>query len=360
VGDEKAGNDEYQTDHMRLIFSEGLSFSGFERDRLFLNLEGHKFKDISGVSGIDSILDGRAAVLADFDNDGDLDVFLTTIQGEGHLLFRNNVGQNNNFVRIALEGTASGKDAFGAIVRLKTSHGILTRVKSGGSGFLAQHDPRLLFGLGTKEGAEWIEVAWPSGKVQRLGSVEAGASLKIVEGSDNRQIVAEKSTRLPDPLSREEGLWRKLKIKKGSGFPHLELRPVQEDEKAGDFALREGVSYFLNLWATWCGPCRMEMPELQKLLPEFKAKRIQLVGISLDKDVGPPEVKEFAEKLGVSYPLYMIDEKSMGEIFGEEVFIPLSIFIDEEGRVVEVFSGWNAQSEQRIHKLLNLTKSHSR
>ena len=64
---------------------------------------------------------------------------------------------------------------------------------------------------------------------------------------------------------------------------------------------------------------------------------------------------KFAEKLGVSYPLYMIEEESMGKIFGEEVFIPLSIFIDVEGRVVEVFPGWNAQAEQRIHKLLNLT-----
>ena len=356
VGDEKAGNDEYQNDHMRLIFSEGLSFSGFERDRLSLNLEGHKFKDISGVSGIDSILDGRAAVLADFDNDGDLDVFLTTIQGEGHLLFRNNVGQNNNFVRIALEGTASGKDAFSTVVRLKTSHGMLTRVKSGGSGFLAQHDPRLLFGLGQEEQAEWMEIAWPSGKVQRLGPVEAGTSLKIVEGIDNRQMVAEKSTRLPDPLSREQALWSKLKISKGSGFPHLELRSMQEDEKGGGIPLKQGVPYFLNLWATWCGPCRKEMPELQKLLPEFKAKGIQLVGVSLDRDVKPTNIREFAEKLGVSYPLYMINEKSIGEIFGEELFVPLSIFMDEEGRVVDIFAGWNAQSERRIHRLLDLNE----
>ena len=81
------------------MFGQGFSFSGYERDPLYLNLGGKTFTDISGVSGIDSITDGRAGVFADFDNDGDLDVFSTTIQNQVHLLFRNNVGQNNNYVR---------------------------------------------------------------------------------------------------------------------------------------------------------------------------------------------------------------------------------------------------------------------
>ena len=123
------------------MFGQGFSFSGYERDPLYLNLGGKKFTDISGVSGIDSITDGRAGVFADFDNDGDLDVFSTTIQHQSHLLFRNNVGQDNNYLRIGLEGDAkTGLDAFGAVVRVKTSAGILTKIKSGGSGFISQHD----------------------------------------------------------------------------------------------------------------------------------------------------------------------------------------------------------------------------
>ena len=62
-------------DQDKLMFGQGFSFSGYERDPLYLNLNGKKFTDISGVSGIDSITDGRAGVFADFDNDGDLDVF---------------------------------------------------------------------------------------------------------------------------------------------------------------------------------------------------------------------------------------------------------------------------------------------
>jgi len=97
---------------------------------LYLNLGTRKFLEVSGVSGIDSISDGRAAVFADFDNDGDLDVFLTTIQGQTHLLFRNNVGQAGNYVRVSLEGTSGlGLDAYGAIVRLRTSSGVLTKIK---------------------------------------------------------------------------------------------------------------------------------------------------------------------------------------------------------------------------------------
>ena len=333
---------------MRLLFNEGFSFSGYERNHLFLNLEGEKYKDISGVSGLDSLSDGRAAVTADLDNDGDQDIFVTNLQGEGHLLFRNNVGQNNHFIRIAVEGKASGRDAFGAVVRLKTADGILTRVKSGGSGFLAQHDPRLLFGLGQAEAAEWIEINWPSGNTQRLGPVEAGTSLKIVEGIDTFQEVPERLSRLVDPVSSQQALWRKLKVAKNTRFPQLEMQSLEGSEPV----LRSGVAYFLNLWATWCIPCRKEMPELQTLLPRFRAKGIQVVGLSLDQELELDEVADFARELGVTYPLYRIGEEAVAKIFGEEVFIPLSILIDEKGQVVDVFEGWSPQSQQRIHQLL--------
>ena len=105
---EQAGNQQYQTNHMNAIFRQGFSFSGFERDLVALNLGGKKFLNVSGVSGADSVTDGRGAVFADFDNDGDMDIFLTTLQRQAHLLFRNNVGQDNNFIRIELQGTAGG------------------------------------------------------------------------------------------------------------------------------------------------------------------------------------------------------------------------------------------------------------
>ena len=99
---EDAGNERYHDNHMGAIFGEGFSFSGYERDLLALNLGDGTFLDISGVSGVDSISDGRGSVFADFDNDGDADIFLTTVQGEAHYLFRNNVGSANGFLRVEL------------------------------------------------------------------------------------------------------------------------------------------------------------------------------------------------------------------------------------------------------------------
>ena len=166
--DEKQGKGALRNDQDRLMFGEGFSFSGYERDPLYLNTGAKKFVDISGVSGIDSITDGRAGVFADFDNDGDTDVFMTVIQGQSHHLFRNNVGQDSGYLRVVLEGApneSGGREAYGAVVRVKTSAGTLTKIKAGGSGFISQHDPRLLFGLGRDAQAASVEVTWPGNKV---------------------------------------------------------------------------------------------------------------------------------------------------------------------------------------------------
>jgi hypothetical protein len=165
--------------------SERLSWSGYERDALYLNLGTGRYLDISGVSGLDSPTDGRVLVYADFDDDGDPDVFLETVEGE-RFLFRNNVGQDSRWIRVALEGSRCGRDAFGTTVRVASSAGIQTKVKSGGEGYLSQHDPRLLFGLGADRVARSVEVTWPSGQKQRYDNVPAGTYLKIVEGDKGK------------------------------------------------------------------------------------------------------------------------------------------------------------------------------
>lgn len=239
------------------MFGQGFSFSGYERDPLYLNLAGKKFTDISGISGIDSITDGRAGVFADFDNDGDLDVFSTTIQHQGHLLFRNNVGHDNGYLRILLEGGAgSPRDAFGSVVRVKTGAGILTKIKSGGSGFISQHDPRLIFGLGKDDRAEWVEVTWANGKVERFsGDFTAGKSFLLRQGSGKAGSIMFGTARLADPLTKAEIFARSLKIATGKPLPNFLVRRLNRSGAAPiSRHFKPGRSTLINIWATWCGP----------------------------------------------------------------------------------------------------------
>ncbi len=333
------------------LLGKGFSFSGYERDPLYLNSGTRKFMDISGVSGIDSITDGRASVFADFDNDGDLDVFITTIQNQSHLLFRNNVGQNNNFMRVALQGSSCGRDAFGTVVRMKTSVGIETKIKAGGSGFISQHDPRLLFGLGQDAKAEWIEVTWPDGKTQRFDHVAANTSLRVIEGQKDYAMVKEVKAKLPDPLTREDLLLRTLKLRKGAPFPALEITRLDGSKSSIASLVPKGSKTLVNLWATWCVPCAKEMPELEKLYPQLKANKVQLIGLSIDTE-GLGVVKAYLSKRSFTYPFANITEKGIEQIFAvDEASVPLSVLLDEQGRVLKVFGGWSKQTADELEAL---------
>ena len=223
--DKEKAKGSLRTDQDKLMFGQGFSFSGYERDPLFLNLGNRKFVDISGCSGIDSVTDGRAGVFADFDNDGDLDVFSTTIQGQSHLLFRNNVGQDGRWLRVALEGGPSlGRDAYSSVVRVRTSAGTLTKTKAGGNGFISQHDPRLLFGLGKDERVDSVEVTWPDGSVEAFaGPFAAGTTVRLAQGKGQAEVVRLASARLPDPLTRAEAMASDLHAKVGQPVPDLRV-----------------------------------------------------------------------------------------------------------------------------------------
>ncbi len=349
-----------RSDQSQLMFGQGFSFSGYERDPLYLNLGGKKFTDISGVSGIDSITDGRAGVFADFDNDGDLDVFSTTIQNQTHLLFRNNVGQDNNFLRIILEGDGKtvSRDAFGSVVRVKTSVGIETKIKSGGSGFISQNDPRLLFGLGKDTRAESIEVTWANGKVEKFdGETAANSTLVLKQGNGKIEKVKLAKTNLPDPMTKAEIFAQNLHIKIGKPLPDFVLKTLAGAPSSMKKELKAGRQTLINVWATWCIPCAVEMPELQQMRAKFAARGIDLIGLNVDaeKDVN---VKDYVTKKGVNYPILVGGTNAIEKIYAtDELSVPLTILVDEKGIVTDLIPGWSAETQRKFAALAGNTQT---
>ena len=153
-----------------------------QEDQLFENDGNEKFIDVSTERGsyFQQELVGRGAGFADFDNDGDIDVYIVNLNDKGALL-RNNKGNENNWIALQLVGDQSNRDGIGARVTIVSDGVQQYTQKRTSSGYLSQNDPRLYFGIGSSKLVESIEVIWPSGKVQKLENIKSGQFLTIKE-----------------------------------------------------------------------------------------------------------------------------------------------------------------------------------
>ncbi|MBL8494887.1 MAG: TlpA family protein disulfide reductase [Rhodocyclaceae bacterium] len=114
-----------------------------------------------------------------------------------------------------------------------------------------------------------------------------------------------------------------------------------------------GRPLVVNVWASWCGPCRAEMPSLERL-SRNGAERVRVIGVSTDDD--PNLAREFLLRTGVSFPNFQdLDQKLEREVFGAAA-IPLTLVVDADGRVLERVLGardWDSpQSRDLIERLL--------
>jgi hypothetical protein len=127
---------------------------------------------------------GRAAAYGDIDNDGFLDILLTTNAGPAYLF--HNEGGTNHSLRVKLVGTKSNRDGIGAVVRLTAGDGNNKdkqwKMLRSGSSYLAQSELVLTFGLGAKTKADSVEIQWPSGQVDKLSDIDAGQTITVHEG----------------------------------------------------------------------------------------------------------------------------------------------------------------------------------
>jgi hypothetical protein len=151
--------------------------------QLLLNDGRGRFKEFTRQAGpaFQKTYVGRGLALADYDNDGRIDLYLADSGGPA-VLMHNETVTPNNWLRLELRGTKSNRDAVGARVTVHVGGRTLVRHKEGGGSYLAAHDPRLLVGLGPARAVERVEIRWPSGAVQSVGPLDANRGYRVIEG----------------------------------------------------------------------------------------------------------------------------------------------------------------------------------
>jgi enediyne biosynthesis protein E4 len=162
----------------------------FEEPLLLFHKEGEKYKNLSEQSGpvFAKRFSARGLAIGDFNNDGATGVLISVNDG-APVLLKNNVGAQNHWLGIQLEGRKANRDAIGARVTYQAGDLRRHRMKVGGGSFLSSHDPRMVLGIGKRMKIDWVEVKWPgpSELVERFTDLPIDKYVRLVEGTGKKQ-----------------------------------------------------------------------------------------------------------------------------------------------------------------------------
>jgi cytochrome c biogenesis protein CcmG/thiol:disulfide interchange protein DsbE len=128
---------------------------------------------------------------------------------------------------------------------------------------------------------------------------------------------------------------------KGKLAPEFSLESLQgQTVHLADF---RGKAVLLNFWATWCQPCKIEMPWLEQMQQQYGPEGLQIVGIAMD-DASKEDIAKFTKEMGVNYPI-LLGKESVGDAYGGVQFLPSTFFIDRNGKIVDRVFGLKSRSE---------------
>jgi len=157
-----------------------------------------------------------------------------------------------------------------------------------------------------------------------------------------------------------------------SSSPHsvkAAVKPDKERKAAPDFSLKDsdgktvrlsdykGKVVLLDFWATWCGPCKIEIPWLKEFQRKFRDKGFEVIGVSMDEE-GWQVVKPFVTELAINYRV-VIGDDSMAQLYGGVDALPTAFVIDREGKIAAVHVGLTSKGEieHGIEQVLEATSA---
>lgn len=126
-----------------------------------------------------------------------------------------------------------------------------------------------------------------------------------------------------------------------------------DDIKGGRFQLSDHLGkevIVLDFWATWCDPCKTEMPHLVELYEKYKSKGLLVVGVSIDGPESLAQVKGDAAQLGITFPVLLDTESRVVASYNPRRSAPYSVVIDKQGHVVKQHDGYTAGDELTLAK----------
>jgi len=159
---------------------DGRSLSGYQQKHVWINDGAGRFVDVAQAVGVTDTYDGRSVAFADLWNRGVLDVIVANQRGP-LLIYKNTVDPANHWIEFHLEGTKSNRSAIGAQVEIFWNGQQQVQEVSGGSGFAAENQRRLHFGLGKNAQIDKVVIHWPSGRTQTLDRLAPDQPYNIKE-----------------------------------------------------------------------------------------------------------------------------------------------------------------------------------
>jgi tetratricopeptide (TPR) repeat protein len=335
-----------------LIRADG-TWSGYERNVFYANNRDGTFSDISGVTGLDFLEDGRSFALADFDHDGRLEALVKNRSAPQVRLVKNVSKDLGPSIAFRLEGTKSNRDAVGAAVTVESDSGRQTSTVRAGSGFLSQHSKDVLFGLGNAKGKVRASVRWPSGLVQELHDLPINHRIWVKEGATRSRWEPFKT---PAPFVHTPV----VSVSESESLPTVVETWLLAPIAAPDFSLPDlneaittlaafrGKRVLLHLWASGSQDHLDGLLTLNRRLAAWATDGLQLVTVNLDDPSSPERLRVLASKHQLALPV-LRGSQDIAAVYNilyrylydrhRDLSLPTSFLIDESGHIVKVYQG---------------------
>src|ERR1700758_3364812 len=128
---------------------------------------------------------------------------------------------------------------------------------------------------------------------------------------------------------------------KGRPAPEFALQSL--DGKTVHLSDFRGKAVLLNFWATWCEPCKIEMPWFVDLQKQYGPEGLQVLGVAMD-DASEKDIAQFVKEMGVNYPV-LVGKEAVGDEYGGIIHLPTTFYIDRSGKIVEHIEGLHSRHE---------------